>query len=41
MIIKEVLDKLEIRIKKAKEAEDGEEFFSHLYYRYFLMKNHY
>ena len=32
MTIKEVLDKLEVRIKKAKEAEDGEEFFSHLYY---------
>ena len=34
MTIKEILDKLEIRIKKAKEAENGEEFFSHLYYAF-------
>ncbi len=32
MTVKEVLDKLEVRIKKAKEAEDGDEFFFHLYY---------
>ncbi len=32
MTVKEVLDKLEAQIKKAKKSEDGEEFFSHLYY---------
>ncbi len=32
MTIEEILSKLERRIKKASESEDGEEFFSHLYY---------
>ncbi len=32
MTIEEVLNKLEYRINKAKKSDDGEEFFSHLYY---------
>lgn len=34
MTIEEVLNKLEYRINKAKKSDDGEEFFSHLYYAF-------